>query len=47
MISAVYVTKDAQVKSGALLMQLLDCSNPVVIVPIPEIYFSEFSIGKK
>ncbi len=46
-VNAVYVAKGAHVKSGTTLMQVLDCSNPVVIVPIPEFRFSDFSVGKK
>ena len=46
-VNAVYVAKGAHIKSGTVLMQVLDCSNPVVIVPIPEARFSDFTIGKK
>lgn len=46
-VNALYVTKGAHINSGALLMQLLDCSNPVVIVPIPELKSGEFSVGEK
>ncbi len=46
-VNAVYVTKGAHVKSGTVLMQILDCSNPVVIVPIPDAYFSDFVVGQK
>ena len=46
-VNAVYVAKGAHVKSGTTLMQVLDCSNPVVIVPIPEFRFSDFSVGQK
>jgi multidrug resistance efflux pump len=33
-VNAVYITKGAHVKSGTTLMEVLDCSKPVVIVPI-------------
>ena len=46
-VNAVYVAKGARIKSGTTLMQVLDCSNPVVIVPIPEFRFSDFSVGQK
>jgi multidrug resistance efflux pump len=46
-VNAVYIAKGAHIKSGTVLMQVLDCSNPVVIVPIPEARFSDFTIGKK
>ena len=46
-VNAVYIRKGAHVKSGTVLMQVLDCSHPVVIVPIPEVRFSDFGVGKK
>ena len=46
-MNAVYVSKGAHIKSGTTLMQVLDCSNPVVIVPIPESHFSDFAIGQR
>lgn len=46
-VNAVYITKGAQVKSGTTLMQILDCSNPVVVIPIPELRLNDFSIGQK
>ncbi|EED32563.1 hypothetical protein NOR53_952 [gamma proteobacterium NOR5-3] len=44
-INASFVTRDTRVTSGSDLYQILDCSNPVIIVPIPDNRLSEFSVG--
>ena len=46
-VNAVYVTKGARVKSGTTLLQILDCTNPVIIIPIPELRFNDFFVGQK
>ncbi|MDA1326818.1 MAG: HlyD family efflux transporter periplasmic adaptor subunit [Proteobacteria bacterium] len=46
-VNAVFVTRGARVNSGTPLFQVLDCSRPIAIVPIPEHRFSEFSVGQK
>jgi multidrug resistance efflux pump len=46
-VSSIYVNKDTNVSSGTSLLQILDCSNPVVIIPIPEHKIGDFSIGMK
>ena len=46
-INAVYVAKGARVNSGTPLLQVLDCSQPIAIVPIPEHRFGEFSVGQR
>lgn len=46
-VNAVFVANGARVNTGTPLFQVLDCSHPVAIVPIPEHRFSEFSVGQK
>ena len=46
-VNATFVSKGTPVTSGTNLLQILDCDNPVVIVPIPEHRISEFSVGMK
>jgi len=45
MVNATFVIKGTRVTSGTSLLEVLDCANPVVIVPIPEHRMSEFSTG--
>ncbi len=47
MVNASYVTKGTKVTSGASLYQILDCTQPVIIIPIPDNRISEFSVGLK
>lgn len=47
MVNARYVTESTRVTSGTTLLQLLDCTHPVVIIPIPDNRTSEFSIGQR
>jgi multidrug resistance efflux pump len=44
-INASFVTRDTRVTSGSDLYQILDCSNPIIIVPVPDNRLSEFSVG--
>lgn len=47
MINATYVTKNTRVTSGTSLLEVVDCANPIVIVPIPEHRIGEFAVGMK
>lgn len=47
MVNASFVTKGTRVVSGTSLMEVLDCANPIVIVPLPEHRLGEFSVGMK
>ena len=44
-INARYVTQGTKVTSGTNLLQILDCANPIIIIPIPDNRISEFSVG--
>lgn len=46
-VSAIFVSNGARVNSGTPLFELLDCSRPIAIVPIPEYRFGEFSVGQR
>ena len=46
-VNAVFVTTGSRVNSGTPLLQVLDCSQPIAIVPIPEHRFGEFSVGQR
>jgi len=46
-VNAVFVTKGARVNLGTPLFQVLDCSQPIAIIPLPEHRFGEFSVGQK
>lgn len=45
LVNATYVAKGTRVTSGTSLLQVLDCSDPVVLVPLPEHRIGEFEIG--
>lgn len=45
MVNATYVTQGTRVTTGTSLLQILDCANPIVIVPVPEHRISEFAVG--
>lgn len=45
LVNATYVSKGTRVNRGATLMQVLDCTNPIVIVPLPEHRIAEFEAG--
>jgi len=45
LVNATYVSKGTGVNRGTTLMQVLDCTNPIVIVPLPEHRISEFEAG--
>lgn len=45
MVNATYVTRGSRVTVGTSLLQVLDCANPIVIVPIPEHRIAEFAVG--
>ena len=47
MVNASYVTKGTKVTTGTNLYQILDCTRPVIIIPIPDNRISEFSVGLK
>lgn len=47
MVNAVFINKGSRVAAGTPLLQILDCSEPVIIVPLPEHRIGEFSIGQK
>ena len=47
MVNASYVTKGTKVTTGTRLFQILDCTQPVIIIPIPDNRISEFSVGLK
>lgn len=46
-VNAVFASPGENVVIGAVLMEVLDCSRPIAIVPVPESRFSEFSVGQK
>ena len=46
-INAIFTNQGKHVISGTPLMEILDCAHPIVIVPIPEYRFGDFSIGQK
>ena len=46
-VNAVFVTEGARVAPGSSLVQLLDCSNPTVVIPIPGHRMGEFDVGMK
>lgn len=46
-INAVFVLGGEHVVLGAPLLEVLDCANPIAIVPIPENRFSDFWIGQR
>ncbi len=43
-VNARFVTQSTRVNSGTDLLQLLDCTNPVVIIPVPDHRISDFSV---
>lgn len=45
MVNATFVTKGTRVTSGTNLYQILDCTRPLIIIPIPDNRVSEFSVG--
>lgn len=45
MVNATYVAKGTRVTTGTSLLQVLDCTDPVVIVPLPEHRIGEFDVG--
>lgn len=45
LVNATYVSKGTRVNRGTILMQVLDCTNPIVIVPLPEHRIAEFEAG--
>lgn len=45
MVNATFVTKGTRVTSGTNLYQILDCTQPFIIIPIPDNRVSEFSVG--
>lgn len=47
LVNATYVNEGTQVTRGTSLLQVLDCSNPIVIVPLPEHRIAEFDAGMK
>ena len=46
-VSARFVTLGTRVTSGSNLLQILNCTEPVAIVPIPDNRVSEFAVGMK
>lgn len=44
-ISARYVTQGTRVTSGTNLLQVLNCTEPVVIIPIPDNRVTDFVVG--
>ncbi len=44
-VNASYVTRGTRVTTGTNLYQILDCTQPVIIIPIPDNRISEFSVG--
>lgn len=46
-VSARFVTQGTRVTSGSNLLQILNCTEPVAIVPIPDNRVSEFAVGMK
>lgn len=47
LVNATYVSEGTRVTRGTSLMQVLDCTNPIVIVPLPEHRIAEFEAGMK
>lgn len=45
-VNAVFVGKGSRVVVGTPLLQVLDCTHPIAIAPIPQHRFGEFSIGQ-
>ena len=45
MVNATFVQRGSRVTSGTSLYQILDCTQPVIIFPIPDNRVSEFSVG--
>ena len=45
LVNATYVDKGTRVARGTRLLQVLDCANPIVIVPLPEHRIAEFEAG--
>jgi len=45
LVNATYVSEGTRVTTGTSLLQVLDCSNPIVIVPLPEHRIGEFGVG--
>lgn len=46
-VSARFVTQGTRVTAGTSLLQVLDCTQPVVIIPIPDNRVSDFAVGMK
>jgi len=46
-VNATFVNQGSRVIAGTSLVQVLDCVNPIVMVPIPEHRIAEFSVGMK
>jgi multidrug resistance efflux pump len=46
-VSARFVTQGTRVTAGSDLLQILNCTEPVAIVPIPDNRVSEFAVGMK
>jgi multidrug resistance efflux pump len=44
-VSARFVTEGTRVTSGTQLLQILNCTEPVVIIPIPNNRVTEFAVG--
>ena len=47
LVNATYVNEGTRVTRGTQLLQVLDCANPIVIVPLPEHRIAEFEAGMK
>lgn len=45
LVNATYVDEGTRVARGTRLLQILDCANPIVIVPLPEHRIAEFAAG--
>ncbi len=45
MVNATYIKNGTRVTAGTSLLQVLDCTDPVVIVPLPEHRIGEFEVG--
>ena len=46
-VSSIYVSDQSNVSAGTSLLQILDCANPMVIIPIPEFNIGDFTVGMK
>lgn len=44
-INATFVTRGTRVTAGTNLYQILNCTRPIIIIPIPDNRVSEFSVG--